>query len=149
MKVKECMSFNVCCCNPNSNVADVAKEMSQNHIGCVPVCDDNNKVVGVVTDRDILLRCVACEKDATQTPISEIMTCNPCCCSPDTDISKVTEAMSDLQIRRIPVCDANNQVVGILSLGDLAQNDNKIGAKQVCDTLENICNCHGNTKNAE
>ncbi|MCI9015556.1 MAG: CBS domain-containing protein [Clostridia bacterium] len=149
MKVKECMSLNVCCCTPDTTVTEIAKKMCDNHIGCIPVCDTNNTVVGVLTDRDIILRTVACNKDANITKASDIMTCKTCCCTPETDINEATKLMSDLQIRRIPVCDNNNKIVGILSLGDLANNDNKIGAKQVCDTLENICNCDGKNKNAE
>lgn len=149
MKVKECMSLNVCSCTPNTTVSDVAKQMCNNHVGCIPVCDDNNNVVGLLTDRDVILRTIACDKDAKTTPVSEIMTCKVCCCNPDTDVNEATKMMSDLQIRRIPVCDTNNKIVGILSLGDLAHNDTKVGKSQVCNTLENICDCGANTKNAE
>ena len=54
MKVKECMSLDVCCCKPDETIKDIAKLMSDNHIGCIPVCDDSKKVVGLVTDRDII-----------------------------------------------------------------------------------------------
>lgn len=149
MKVKECMSLNVCSCTPNSTVSDAAKQMCNNHVGCIPVCDDNKNVVGLLTDRDVILRTIACDKDAKTTPVSEIMTCKVCCCNPDTDINEATKMMSELQIRRIPVCDTNNKIVGILSLGDLAHNDTKVGKGQVCNTLENICDCGANNKNAE
>lgn len=149
MKVKDCMTTNVCCCKPDSNIADVAKEMQTNHVGCIPVCDNENKVVGLITDRDITLRCTACDKDAKQVKISEVMTCNTCCCSPETDIEEANKLMSDLQIRRIPVCDAQNKIVGILTLGDLASNDKQIGTDKVCNTLECICECNQNKQNAE
>lgn len=149
MDVKECMSTKVCFCNQNSNIKDAAKLMCDNHVGCIPVCNDENCIVGVITDRDIILRSVACDKDVASTKVTDIMTCNPCCCKPDTKIDEATKLMQDLQIRRIPVCDCNNKIVGILSLGDLAHHDNEIGAKEVNATLENICKCHGNTKNAE
>lgn len=147
MKVKECMSLDVCCCYPNDTVSNVAKKMCENHIGCIPVCNQNKNVVGLVTDRDIILRSIACDKDARQTPISEIMTTSVCCCNTDTDISEVTKLMSDLQIRRIPVIE-NDKIVGILTIGDLA-NDKKVSAKEVSDTVENICNCGCNAKNAD
>lgn len=149
MDVKDCMSTQICYCTPNNNVKDVAKLMCDNHVGCIPVCDDNKQIVGVITDRDVILRTIACNKDVKTTPVSEIMTCNPCCCTPNTTIDEATKLMSDLQIRRIPVCDINNKIVGILSLGDLAHHDKEVGTKEVCNTLENICNCNGNTKNAE
>ena len=60
MKVKECMCENVCYCNSNSTISEAAKKMSENHIGCIPVCNDEKCVVGILTDRDITLRSVAC-----------------------------------------------------------------------------------------
>ena len=148
MDVKDCMTKNVCYCTPNTNVAEVAKLMCDNHIGCVPVCDEKCQVVGVLTDRDVILRSVSCNKDANTTPVSEIMTCGVCCCKPDTTIDEATKLMSDFQIRRIPVCDQNNKVIGILTLGDLAQNDRDLGKQEVCTTIEGICNCKEH-KNAE
>lgn len=149
MEVKDCMSKNVCYCMPNTNVADVAKMMCDNHVGCIPVCDDNNCVVGILTDRDIILRTISCNKDAKTTPVSEVMTCGICTCRPDTTIEEATKLMSDFQVRRVPVCDQNNKIVGMLSLGDLVHNDKKVGQKEVCITLENICQCGENTQNAE
>ena len=148
MKVKDCMTNNVYCVKPETNIKDVVKLMSENHIGCVPVCDNNNDVCGIVTDRDILLRSVACNKDVTKTPISEIMTTNVCTCEQNENINEAQNKMSTNQIRRLPVCDENNNLVGILTLGNLSQNDIEIGKHEVCTTLNNICNCHEN-KNAE
>ena len=149
MDVKDCMTKNVCYCTPDANVADAIKLMCDNHVGCIPVCDNNNCVVGVLTDRDVILRTISCNKDAKTTPVSEVMTCKVCTCKPDTTIEEATKLMSDFQIRRVPVCDQNNKIVGILSLGDLARNEQEVGTKQVCITLENICNCGKNAKNAE
>lgn len=149
MDVKDCMSTKVCFCTPNSSVKDAAKLMCDNHVGCIPVCNDDNCVVGLITDRDIILRSIACDKDVCRTKVTDVMTCNPCCCSPNTTIDEATKVMSNLQIRRMPVCDSNNKIVGILTLGDLAHHDKEIGAKEVCNTLENICGCDGNSKNAE
>lgn len=148
MKVKECMCNDVCCVKPETKIYEIAKLMSENHIGCIPVCDENNSICGIVTDRDILLRCVACNKDTNETPVSDIMTCNVCTCKENDDITNAESKMGQNQIRRLPVCDDNNKVVGILTLGDLAQNNGAIGKQEVCTTLENICNSQEN-KNAE
>lgn len=148
MKVKECMCNDVCCVKPETKIQEVAKLMSENHIGCIPVCDENQCICGIVTDRDVLLRCVVCNKDTNQTPVSDIMSCNVCTCKEDDEITNAETKMGQNQIRRLPVCDDKNKVVGILTLGDLAQNDQEIGKQQVCSTLENICNCQEN-KNAE
>ena len=148
MKVKDCMCNDVCCVKPNTNLNQVAKLMSQNHVGCVPVCNENNQLCGIVTDRDILLRAVACDKDTKTCQVSDIMTCNVCTCQEDEEMTNAESKMSQHQVRRLPVCDSNNQVVGILTLGDLTHYDNQLGKEQVCNTVENICNCNGN-QNAE
>ncbi len=147
MKVQDCMCNDVCCVKPDTNVYEVAKLMNQNHIGCVPVCNENNTLCGIVTDRDILLRSVVCDKDIKNTPVSEIMTCDVCSCNENDDVENAQFKMSQNQIRRLPVCDQNNQVIGILTLGNLAQNNNEIGKQEVCTTIGNICNCQGQTKN--
>ena len=146
MKVKDCMCGDVYCVKPETNLTDVAKIMEKNHIGCVPVCDNSNYLVGLITDRDIILRGVACGKNTNTTPASEIMTCNVCTCNENDEIQKVEKKMAENQVRRIPVVD-NNKVIGILTLGDLARYNEEIGEEKFCDTVENICNCNGQTKN--
>ena len=81
--------------------------MSENHIGSIPVCDNNNCLCGIVTDRDIILRCIACDKDPKTTPVTDIMTCNPCCCTTNADITEVENLMSKNQVKRIPVLENN------------------------------------------
>ena len=146
MKVKDCMCGEVCCVKPDATVCEVVKLMEKNHIGCVPVCDKNNCIIGVITDRDIILRSIACDKDVKSTNVSEIMTCNVCTCNENDNISEAEKKMSENQIRRIPVVD-NNKVIGILTIGDLAHYDKEIGENQVCNTIENICECGGQAKN--
>ena len=145
MKVKELMSLNICSCMPTDTVIDAAKKMNEYHVGSIPVCDNNKNVVGIITDRDITLRCVACGKDASSTPTSEVMTTSVCCCKSDTDIKDVTKLMSDLQVRRIPVLE-KDKLVGIITVGDLANSKN-VSAKEVSDTVENICKYGTNAKN--
>ena len=149
MKVNECMCKDVCCIKSDTKLNEVAKLMSENHIGCIPVCDQNNAICGIVTDRDILLRSVACEKDPKTTPVSEVMTCDVCTCKQDDEMTNAESMMAQNQIRRLPVCDEQNHVIGILTLGNLAQNNGDLGKNEVCTTIENICNCNGQVKNAE
>ncbi len=149
MKVNECMCKDVCCIKSDTKLNEVAKLMSENHIGCIPVCDQNNTICGIVTDRDILLRSVACEKDPKTTPVSEVMTCDVCTCKQDDEMTNAESKMAQNQIRRLPVCDEQNHVIGILTLGNLAQNNADLGKNEVCTTIENICNCNGQVKNAE
>ena len=145
MKVKDCMCDDVCCVKPNAKVQEVAKLMAQNHIGCVPVCDNNDCIRGIVTDRDVVLRCVACDKNIHQTPVSDIMSCNVYTCQENDEMSNAESKMGQQQIRRLPVCDNHNRRVGILTMGDIAQNNQQLGQNQVCTTFENICEC--NNKN--
>lgn len=146
MKVKDCMCYEVAYLTPESTVADCAKLMCNKHVGCIPVCDNNKTVVGVVTDRDIILRSIACDKDINTTPISDIMTCQVCSCGPEEEVNEAEKKMSNEQIRRLPVVDENNKIIGIITLGDLCSNKN-INCNAIGETLENICKY--NNKNAE
>ena len=112
MKVRDCMCKEVCFANPETTIYDIAKLMECNGIGCIPVCDGNNSIVGLVTDRDVVLRTIACDKDAKTTPVSEIMTTNVCCCEAEEDINEAQTKMANNQIRRLPVLE-NNKVIGI------------------------------------
>lgn len=145
MKVKDCMCDKVDTIKQDETVDNCAKLMCEKHIGCLPVCDCDDKLVGILTDRDILLRNVACDKDACNTKVSEIMTTNVHCCDANTDIKEAEKLMANEQIRRIPVLE-NNKLVGILTLGDLAANDD-IYEEDLCETIEGICGCA--KKNAE
>lgn len=146
MKIKDCMCHEVCFVKPDDKIADACKLMLNKHIGCVPVCDNEKKVVGLITDRDVILRSICCEKDVNKTPVSDIMSCNVQCCKPDDDVEYAEKLMSDMQIRRIPIVE-DNKIVGILTIGDLAENTN-ISPNELCNTLENICDNHSK-KNAE
>ena len=147
MKIKECMCPDVCFVKPDCKVYDAARIMNENHIGCIPVCNDKKNVVGVLTDRDIVLRTIACDKDVKSTPVSEVMTTKVCTCLSDENIEQAQNTMAKYQVRRLPVLDMQNKMVGILSLGDLAHNAGEIGNENVSETVENICNCKGNIKN--
>ncbi len=145
MKVNECMCKNVVWANTDTTVYDVAKLMSENHIGCIPICDSSKKVVGLITDRDITLRSVACGKDAKNTPASDIMTTTIYKVDPTAEVSEASKMMCDCQVRRIPVIQ-NNDLVGIITLGDLAHHEN-INQAEVSNTVEGICRCNNNPKN--
>ncbi len=137
MKVKDCMCDEVNCVRPDTSVKDCAKMMCDCHVGCTPVCDNSNNLVGIVTDRDIILRAVNCDKNMSSTKVSDIMSTNIKCCSCDDDVEKAEDIMAKEQVRRLPVVN-KNKVVGILTLGDLAANE-YINEKDLCNTIEDIC----------
>ena len=147
MKINECMCPDVCYVLQECNVYDAARIMNENHIGCIPVVDHEKQVLGIITDRDIVLRGVACDKNVRTTKVSEIMTTNVCTCRIDEKIENVQNIMAKNQIRRIPIVDEQNKMVGILSMGDLAHHTQKIGNENFTSTVENICDCNGNIKN--
>jgi CBS domain-containing protein len=118
MKVKDIMTKDVAYIKPDTSVFDAAKLMQKYNVGSVPVCD-NSGVVGMVTDRDIVVRNVITGSDPKSTPVSNIMTTNVASVSPDTDVDELGAIMSQKQVRRLPVVD-NKTLVGIVALGDLA-----------------------------
>ncbi len=118
MKVKDIMTRDVASINPSATITEAAQLMQKLNVGSVPVCDQSG-VVGVVTDRDIVVRNVAHGTNPQTTTVKDVMTTNVTAVTPETDISQVTGIMSTNQIRRIPVVDKNT-LVGIVALGDLA-----------------------------
>ncbi len=116
--VNKVMTANVKSLAPADSIAAAAKAMSDLNVGVIPVCD-GGKLLGVVTDRDIVIRAVAKGLDG-QAPLSGIMSKQVQTASPEDDLDDVLERMSDSQIRRMPVVDAGGALVGIVSLGDIA-----------------------------
>lgn len=118
VKVKDIMTKNVAYVNPLNTVVEAAQLMQKHNVGVIPVCDQSG-VIGLVTDRDIVVRNVAHSKNPHDTPVKDVMTSQVTTVSTDTDINEASKIMSQNQIRRIPVVE-NNMLVGIVSLGDLA-----------------------------
>lgn len=137
MRVKECMCQKVVRATSDTTLTEIAKLMQENDVGCVPICNQENNVIGFVTDRDIITRCVANNKNCGQTKASDIMITKIIKTTPDTEINDATQTMSKNQIRRLPVIE-NNQIVGMLTIGDLAKN-NDVSIKEVGNTVECIC----------
>ena len=146
MKVKDCMSKDVAYLTPDATIQECAKLMSTKHIGCVPVCDTNKRVVGIVTDRDVILRSIAWDKDVKTTPLSDIMTTDVYYCNENDEVNYAQSTMSTEQIRRLPVVNEQEQIVGIITLGNLCANQD-VDTDGIGETLEDICGY--DRKNAE
>lgn len=121
MKVRDAMSRDVYVANPQHSIKEVARVMADIDCGVVPV-GENDKLVGMVTDRDIAVRAVAHDK-GPDTRVEEVMTCEVRYCYDDEDLEHVTHNMGDQQVRRLPVVDRDKRLVGIISLGDVAMTD--------------------------
>jgi CBS domain-containing protein len=120
LKVKDIMTRSVAYINPDSTVTEAAQLMQKHNVGSIPVCDQSG-LIGMVTDRDIVVRNVAHGTDPHTTPVKNVMTSQVTTATPDMDLNLVSEIMSQNQIRRIPVVE-NKMLVGIIALGDLATN---------------------------
>jgi CBS domain-containing protein len=118
MKLRDIMTTDVASLKSRDSIETAAQLMKQYDVGSIPVCDQN-KIVGIVTDRDITLRSVASGQNSRQMTVSDVMTSNPVVGSPDMDIHEAAKLMSDKQIRRLPVVE-NNSLVGIVALGDIS-----------------------------
>lgn len=111
----------------SATVVEAAHEMKDKDIGDVIVLDDNNQVYGIVTDRDIVVRTLAEEKDPNQVTLKDIASTNLTALSPDSRVGEAMKVMSEKAVRRLPVVD-NGKPVGIVSLGDLAQERDRSSA---------------------
>jgi CBS domain-containing protein len=122
MKVKEVMHKGVEWVSPDTPVTELAKLMRKHDIGAIPI-GENDKLVGMVTDRDIVCKGLAQDKfDARRATARDVMTPGIHCCREDDDLGKAVEHMVGLKVRRLPVINKSKRMVGILSLGDLSQS---------------------------
>jgi CBS domain-containing protein len=118
MRIKEVMSRDVILASPRQTVSEVAQMMAERDIGFMPV-GDHDRIVGMVTDRDIVVRGIAAGKGPS-TPISEVMTQDVKYCFEDEDIDHVVTNMGENQVRRLPVMNRNKRLVGVVTLADAA-----------------------------
>ena len=119
MKVSECMTRDVRIANPGETIRQAAQTMAQLDAGALPV-GENDRLVGMITDRDIAVRAVAGGK-SPDTPIRDVMSSDVCYCFDDQDVNEVARNMGDEQVRRLPVVNRDKRLVGIVSIGDLAR----------------------------
>ena len=122
MKCKEIMTKDPVCCLPDDGVQKAAKLMKDEDVGVIPIIEDEDTktLLGIVTDRDLALRVVAEARDLSSTRIKDVMTTGAVSCQPDDDLQKALEAMEKNQVRRIPVVDTNQKIVGIIAQADVA-----------------------------
>jgi CBS domain-containing protein len=118
LKIREMMSSDVSFVDPSAKISDVAMMMKQKNIGSVPVVQ-GERVVGIITDRDIVLRVIADKKDMNQISVESVMTAQPVTIEENSDIHKAADMMAEYQIKRLPVTN-KGKLVGIIALGDLA-----------------------------
>jgi CBS domain-containing protein len=121
--IADVMTTDVEVIRPEETLRDAARAMSDLDVGSLPVCN-GRRLVGMITDRDITVRAVA-EGKAVDTPVSEVMTDDVIWCGESDPVDEVLQQMGDAQIRRIPVIDDDRNLVGIVSLGDIALEEHE------------------------
>ena len=145
MKVQDVMTDDVQTCRPESNLADAAMRMWRNDCGVLPVIADGQKVVGMITDRDICMAAATKHRDPANIRVKEVISGKVYGCSPDTDIHEALKIMQQKQVRRLPIISAEDGTLqGILSMNDLAlkakiERNTELSAEDVENTLRAIC----------
>ena len=134
MKIGDAMTRDVELTRPDATISEAAKMMADQDIGLLPVGADD-KLIGVVTDRDIVVRAVALGLDPKTTTVDKVMSERILYCYEEEDIKKANESMGELQIRRMPVVNRDKRLVGIISLADLAIRGS---AARAGKTLESV-----------
>ncbi len=139
MQVKDLMSPSAVTVEPAASAALAARLISRHNVGALPVCGPDRRLRGMVTDRDIVLRCVAAEEDPAQTPVRDIMTRSCASVAPGADCREATHLMALHQVRRLPVVD-KGKLVGMISLSDLARSGrfDMEAAQALSEISENI-----------
>jgi CBS domain-containing protein len=133
MAIKDLMTRGVHVIRPDDKVVAAAKKMADRDIGFLAVCD-GDRLVGALTDRDITVRAVARGRDHNQTPVNEIMTKEVTFAFEDDDIARTAQLMKEKQLRRVVIVDRQHKLVGVVSLGDLARQQEG----QSADVLETV-----------
>lgn len=118
MRVKDLMTTSVTCVRPETSIMQVAKQMKQENVGSIPVCNDRGEALGIITDRDIVIRSVSNENGPKTA--KDVMTTNLIFANPNMDTHQAALLFAKYQIRRLPVVE-NNKIVGMLAMADIAR----------------------------
>lgn len=139
MKVREIMTQPAIHISPTESVEVAARTLTHYNIGILPVCNAAGEVCGLVTDRDLVTRCMASGRTPAQTPVQDIMTNRVLSVQPDMDTGVAAHLMGRQQVRRLPVVE-NGRLCGMVSLGDLARREDSVmdAADALSDITENI-----------
>jgi CBS domain-containing protein len=137
-KCSEVMTQNPVCCLPADTVSKAAQLMKAEDVGSIPVVENEQtmKLIGIVTDRDLAMQVVADEHDARSTQVADVMTRDVITCRAGDDVQKAVDAMSQHQLRRMPVIDGDHRVVGIISQADVATRVDR--SEEVAEMVKEI-----------
>jgi len=139
MRIRHVMTKDPSCCVPSDSAVRAAKIMRDERAGIVPIIENeqSQRIIGVVTDRDLCMNVVAEGRDPATVTVQECMTTKVVTCSPDDSIEKVTELMRENQIRRVPVVNDGGELQGIVALADVVERGN-VKTTQTHETLKQV-----------
>lgn len=139
MKARDIMTGNPACITPETSARQAARLMEDHDVGSLPVVESegNRRLVGVVTDRDLALRVLG-RGESPEVQVREVMSGTVHCCRAEDSLDEVENAMAKNQVRRIPIVDENNRVLGMVAQADLARERKAVGAKDLGKVLEKI-----------
>lgn len=126
MLCREIMKRRVLSVTANVSINEAARKMKTEQISTLPVCDDQGRAIGVVTDRDIVLRACAANLDGETTPVEKIMTLQPVRCSPDATLEHAEKLMLTHRTRRVLLADEDDKLVGLITIADIAQHQSPL-----------------------
>jgi len=135
MTVEKLMTSPVHSCSPEDNLRTPAEIMWDTDCGCVVVVGEDQRVVGVITDRDICMAAHLTGAPIGNTRVADVMSAGPCTCTTNASLEEATALMAENQVRRLPVTDASGHPVGILSLNDIALASHERPAGDLSDTV--------------
>jgi CBS domain-containing protein len=135
MKVDDIMTSNVECLAPEASLREVAQEMKSLDVGFIPVCE-NDRLIGTITDRDIVIRAVAEGMDPETCKARDVMTREVVYAFEDEDVKDVAEKMREKNVRRILILDRSKRLVGVVSIGDVSKVEEKVSGKTLRDIAE-------------
>ena len=141
-KVRDIMTADPACVGEKDNIVEAARIMKSEDTGVVPVVDEKRTLVGVITDRDIVVRLAAEGRNLLDCKVSEAMTKHVRSVRDDATVDDVMSIMRGANVRRVPVCDQNDRIVGIISMGDLAVEASEKG--KVGDVVQDISEARPN-----
>lgn len=140
MRVKELMTQPVYSCSVHDHANDAAQIMWEHDCGVVPVVDGGDRVVGVLTDRDLCMAAHFQNRPLTDIPVAGVMAQQVCTCGADDDIVEAERLMAEKQIHRLPVVNTNGSLIGILSLADVARQTRTTTSRQRDEAVAHLAN---------
>ena len=139
MKVKDVMTADVKSCRPETNAAEAVKMMWDQDCGALPIVNNDRKVVGMITDRDLSVAVATRGRAAERIAVKDVATGKAYTCRVDDDVPAALEVMKAQQVRRLSVVDAEGRLKGILSINDIVLHSGAASPSQIVDSLAGIC----------